>query len=88
MSLIYVDLKYVSEPKARKLLGPKRSRWQPWRVLVLSGDNFKPLFKGSERWTNKEDAFDAIHLAFGDESNVYLRQEEHGNIQLRLARPL
>jgi hypothetical protein len=36
--LIYVDLINVPEPKSRKLI-PGRTRWQPWRVVVLSGDN-------------------------------------------------
>jgi hypothetical protein len=83
-ALIFVDLKYVPEPKARKLI-PRRSRWQPWRVVILNGDNHEPLFKGSERWTNKQEALDAIGEAFGANSDVYLRQHETGNVCLRLA---
>jgi hypothetical protein len=83
--LIYVDLIEVREPKARKLLGPVRTRWQPWRVSILSGNNMRRLFRGSERWTNRQDALDAIALAFGGGSNVYLREAEHGNQVLRMA---
>lgn len=83
--LVYVDLQYVPEPKARKLLGPTRSRWQPWRVLILSGDNHKRLFRGTERWTNKAEALDAIELAFGSSTNVYLREAEKSNVLVRMA---
>jgi hypothetical protein len=85
--VIFVDLEYVPEPKARKLI-PGRSRWQPWRVVILAAGNMKTLFRGSERWTNKQDALDAITLAFGDRSNVFLRQAEVGNQVLRRAVPL
>jgi hypothetical protein len=83
-ALIYVDLKYVPEPKARKLI-PGRSRWQPWRVVILNGDNHEDLFRGTERWTNKQEALDAIEEGFGANSNVYLRETEKGNVTLRLA---
>lgn len=83
--LVYVDLINVPEPQARKLLGPLRTRWQPWRVTILSGDNMRRLFRGSERWTNRQDALDAITLAFSAGSNVYLREAEHGNQVLRMA---
>jgi hypothetical protein len=84
--LIYVDLINVPEPKSRKLI-PGRPRWQPWRVVILSGDNQRRLFRGSERWTNKQDALDAISLVFGSGSNVYLRMAETGNLALRYAVP-
>lgn len=84
--VIFVDLKYVPESKVRKLI-PGRSRWQPWRVAILAAGNMKTLFRGSERWTNKQDALDAIALAFGTGSNVYLRQSEQGNQLLRRAVP-
>lgn len=84
--LIYVDLVNVPEPKVRKLI-PGRTRWQPWRVVILSGDNMRRLFRGSERWTNKQDALDAIALVFGSRSNVYLRQSGVGNQLLRRAVP-
>ncbi|SBS73856.1 hypothetical protein MHPYR_180093 [uncultured Mycobacterium sp.] len=60
-------------------------RFQPWRVAIKSGDNGAELFRSSERYKDKRDARHAIDLAFGLYSNVYLRQAEVGNIELRLA---
>jgi hypothetical protein len=80
--VIFVDLKYVPEPKARKLI-PGRSRWQPWRAVILAEGNHEPLFRSSERWTNRQDALDAISLGFGPDTIVYLREAEKGNVLLR-----
>jgi hypothetical protein len=60
-------------------------RFQPWRLLIKSGDNQEPLFKSTECYFNKADAVHAAEIAFGSSSNVYLRQSEHGNTMLRLA---
>lgn len=59
--------------------------FQPWRILILSGDNHKELFRSTERYFNKADAEHAIDIAFANKSNVYLRQAETGDIELRLA---
>jgi hypothetical protein len=59
--------------------------FQPWRILVLSADNHEALFRSTERYFNEADARHAAEIAFGTNSNVYLRQAEHGNVQLRLA---
>lgn len=80
MALIYVDL--IETPEPTDYDGP---RWQPWGILVRSGDNNKPLFKTTEAYTNREDAIRAAEIAFGRGSNVYLREAEHGNVLLRLA---
>jgi len=80
--VVYVDLKYVPEPKARKLI-PGRTRWQPWRAVVLAEGNHEPMFKGTERWTNRGDAQSAIRLAFGPDTIVYLREAGRGNELLR-----
>lgn len=61
--------------------------FQPWRILIKSGDNQEPLFRSTESYFNKADAEHAAHLAFGAGSNVYLRQAEHGNQVLRMATP-
>jgi hypothetical protein len=61
--------------------------YQPWHSLVKSGDNQKPLFKSTERYFNRDDAVHAIELGFAGNSNVYLREAEHGNVALRLANP-
>lgn len=61
------------------------TKFQPWRVLIKSGDNEEPLFRSTERYFNKADAIHAIQLAFGPETDVYLRQHEQGNQVLRLA---
>lgn len=62
-----------------------RDGFQPWRSLIKSGDNEEPLFRSTERYFNKADAIHAIQLAFGPETDVYLRQHEQGNQVLRLA---
>lgn len=81
-NLIYVDLLYTEEPADR----PRdAARWQPWRTIVRSGDNMRALFRSSEAYTNRQDCIDAAQLAFGDDANVYLRETEHGNVELRLA---
>lgn len=59
--------------------------FQPFRVIVKSGDNQEPLFKGTERWKHRRDALHAIDLAFGIGSNVYLQEHEKGNVLLRRA---
>lgn len=60
-------------------------RFQPWRIVIKSGDNFEPLFKGTERYKSERDALHAIYLAFGPTSNVFLRRHEKGNVRLRQA---
>lgn len=60
-------------------------RFQPWRIVIKSGDNFEPLFKGTERWKHERDALHAIDLAFGPGANVFLRRHEKGNVRLRQA---
>lgn len=80
--VVYVDLKYTPEPKARKLLGPKRSRWQPWRAVVLVAGNHEPLFVSSEAWINHSDAVDAIWRAFSAETTVFLR-DDGGTVLIR-----
>lgn len=60
-------------------------RFQPWRLLIKSGDNQEPLFRSTESYVNKADAIHAAELAFGRGSDVYLRQHEVGNVLLRLA---
>lgn len=67
-SLVYIDLIYTQRPD--DYTGP---RWQPWSVMVRSGDNHHVLFRSSERYTNEEDAVRAAEIAFGMNSNVWLR---------------
>jgi hypothetical protein len=62
-----------------------RDRHQPWRLLIKSGDNQEPLFRSTESYFNRADAIHAAELAFGNKSNVYLRQHEAGNQVLRMA---
>lgn len=62
-----------------------RLAFQPWRILVKSGDNYKAMFRSTERYFNEADARHAAEITFGSESNVYLRQAEHGNVALRMA---
>jgi len=99
--LVYVDLikeppktygQFVAAHPARRFAAGAGAAYrtyidnfQPWRVLIRSGDNYEPLFRSTERYFNEADARHAIELAFGPGSNVYLRQAEHGNVELRLA---
>ena len=62
-----------------------RLAFQPFRLLVKSGDNHKPLFRSTERYANEVDARHAAVLAFGANSNVYLRRPEQANEALRMA---
>lgn len=84
--VVMVDLEYTPEPTLRKLI-PGRSRWQPWSVMISADGNHEDLFKSTESWTNRNDAVNAIRLAFTNGSNVYLRQAELGNVLLRRAVP-
>lgn len=79
--LIFVDLQFTPEPADHD----GSTRWQPWSILIRSGDNNEPLFRSTESYTNRGDAVHAIGLAFGPGSNVYLRQSEQGNQPIRMA---
>ncbi len=89
--LIYVDLvkrhlapreKFPSmtDEQYRELV----DRFQPWSLLILSGDNHEPMFRSTERYFNRADALHAAELAFGANSNVWLRESEHESRALRL----
>lgn len=81
-ALIYVDL-YQSDPGLKPFA--TGSRPQRWRWRALNGDNSRILAISSESYTNRQDAVDAIAELFGDTSNVYRREVEVGNVELRLA---
>jgi hypothetical protein len=59
--------------------------FQPWRLLVKSGDNHRDLFRSTESYYNRADAEHAADIAFGPNSDVYLRHAEQGDVPLRLA---
>lgn len=63
----------------------RRGRPQTWRWRAINGNNQRRLAASSEAYTNKQDCLDAIAQLFGSETNVYLREAEHGNVALRLA---
>lgn len=67
---IHVNLVYKRKPTLRV------KRHQPWRFFVKSGDNWKTLAISSERYTNKQDALDAIELLFGPDTVVSLRESK------------
>ncbi len=89
--LIYVDL-IKSHPAPREKFPSMTDeryrelveRYQPWRLLILSGDNHEPMFRSTERYFNRADALHAAELAFGANSNVWLRESEHESRALRL----
>lgn len=81
-SLVYVDLQEV---KVVNWLSRPFRRPQKWRWTAINGGNQRVLAVSSENYTNRQDCIDAIVQLFGDQSNVYLRQPEIGNIELRLA---
>jgi hypothetical protein len=60
-------------------------RFQPFRLIVRSGGNQRTMFRSSERYHNRSDAERAAMVCFGPDSNVFLRQNEQGNLTLRLA---
>lgn len=76
-ALIYVDLK-----RSRTIFPGRPQRWY-W--VALNGNNFQPLARSSENYTNRQDCLDTVGQLFGAESNVYLRETEKGNQMLRLA---
>lgn len=96
-TVIFVDLveeKPLSRPIFNETYGvtddsadaPYRdylARFQPWRVIVRSGGNSKILFRSSERYFNQLDARRAAQIAFGPHSDVYLRQANTNNVELR-----
>ena len=45
-------------------------RFQPWSLLIVSGDNHEPLFRSTERYLHRADAIHAAEFAFGSGSNV------------------
>lgn len=96
--LIWVDLIEIkpltSEQYADRYRGftdtPARYReyrgtFQPWRLLIKSGDNEKRMFRSTERYFNRADAIHAAERCFGPGSNVYLREAGVGNRVLRAA---
>lgn len=96
--LVYVDLIEIepmtfdqhsdryrgfADPQAR--YAAYLDKFQPWRVVVKSGDNQRKMFRSTERYFNRADALHAIELCFANKSNVYLREAEKGIRPLRMA---
>lgn len=81
----FTSISQVDLPKVEGSYRAYRIAFQPFRVLIKSGDNNRTLFRSSERYFNKADAIHAAEIVLGSRSNVYLRQREHGNELLRLA---
>lgn len=77
-SLVYVDLVHV-ENKATKTGRPQR-----WRWVARNGGNNKIMGQSSERYTNRKDCERAIDVLFGVNSEVYRRESEKGDVELRL----
>jgi uncharacterized protein YegP (UPF0339 family) len=76
--VIYVDLKQRN-PVARIV------RAQNWYWIALNAGNGKQMARSKGYYTNQGDAYDAITQLFGNSTNVYLRQTEHGDLPIRLA---
>jgi uncharacterized protein YegP (UPF0339 family) len=77
--LVFVDLLQVAD-KATKSGRPQR-----WRWVAKNGANQKILARSSERYINRQDCHDAITQLFGAGTNIYLRQDGHGDQPLRRA---
>lgn len=94
MTTIFVDL-IKSHPAPREKFPSMTDeryrelveRYQPWRLLILSGDNHEPMFRSTERYFNRADALHAAELAFGAGSTVYLREAGYRDVPLRVATP-
>ena len=82
--LVFVDL-YQTERKPRAAGDTREVRPQLWRWRAINGSNFEVMAIASEAYTNKQDCLDAIAQLFGASTNVYLRQHEQGDQELRLA---
>lgn len=82
-SLVFVEL---YQTRGNKVTASSPGfRPQNWRWRAINGDNQKRMATSGEAYTNKQDCLDAIAQLFGSETNVYLRESEHGNVALRLA---
>ena len=57
---------------------------QPWRI-VIAAHNGEPLFRSTERYKDERDARRAIDIAFGANTNVWLRQEGKERVAVRVA---
>lgn len=60
---------------------------QKWRWVARNAGNQKILARSSERYHNRQDCLDAIHQLFGEETVVYKREGEKGNVLLRHPEP-
>lgn len=84
--VLFVDIK-------RAPLSRLPFRQQRWYWVCKSADNQRKLARSTERYTNRQDALDAIYLLFRPGTTVYLRRREAdgwpteilGNEALRLA---
>lgn len=77
-SLIFIDA-YQIHPLLRV------GRQKTWRWRALNGGNMQPMAHSGKTYFNYGDAVDAAYELFGRNSNVYLRQAEHGDVEMRLA---
>ena len=77
-TVIYVDL-------IRSTRRWPRRRPQRWSWTAVSGGNGRTLARSSESYTNRADCIAAIYQLFGAGSDVYLRQEQIGDVALRTA---
>lgn len=82
MSTVFVDLVFVPESAARKLI-PGRKRHQGWRWVAKNADNQRTLARSSERYTNREDCLAAVEQLFGPATTVFKREAEMGDVVLR-----
>lgn len=62
-----------------------RRRPQRWSWTAVSAGNGRTLARSSEYYTNRADCIAAIYQLFGAVSDVYLRQEQIGDVTLRTA---
>lgn len=80
--LVYVDIYQAMKTTAPDSPG---GRPQHWRWRATNGNNHRVLAVSSEAYTNESDCLDAIQELFSNGTDVYLRQTEQGDQQLRLA---
>jgi uncharacterized protein YegP (UPF0339 family) len=81
MTTIYIDLYQTP----RRLLHRVTRRPQRWRWTARDAGNSEAMGVTSESYTNRQDCIDAIQQLFSDNSNVWMREAEHGNLVLRRA---
>lgn len=61
-------------------------RKREWRWRARNAGNQRLMATSAEGYRNLQDCLDAVEQLFGSGTDVYLRQAEHNDVELRMAR--